>query len=669
MESPKSLRCSGLERELCVTGQGEAGIKTMSVPRFLSLFLAAGAGLVVGFWLAKNPRLATSTLPTRLSLQAEKPNPPVSDSLSTQHGIPTTTSPGQSIRTAAEIYSDPLKLTEAFEKDGFSQWQKYSRASRRQLRDLPIKTLQELMPLLLQTEAKKLAFLPVQDVLSRIAEQDPAAVLQLLQSPLPRVSQWSQGPLLAKIYADKPQEILALLKSPAFSRNRQVLIGFFSTLAVEDPLRALQLAETEFSGQSSVLQSPLVMAWAQKDPAAAAAYSLKLPESRARSNIIANVIRRWSAQDVPGALTWAESLPTGPDRQGALIATLSQWAQQNSAEALAYLQAVPDGGEKWQMMKNLSYYFARSAPEAVVPLIDSMPPGPEKNEALNNLAGRWMQTAPDKAVDLLARQTPTINSFIILQQGLSRWIQQDPQAALEYALALDPAQRYKVLPGLMEQAAERAPEAAFKAALATYNEDALGKLSQKIASTNPQQALTLASRVPAGKLQDTVIGQALNAWGQNDPVAAGNYALNLSADTLSRSIELLAPSLTEKNPAYAKEWALKIPAQKAAAREQAVYQVASSLAKRNWTEADDWRQTLPAGNLRDKATMAQSYPMAEKQPAAALNLVMTMVNPESRDRTAWQLFNQWKINDRAAATQWLQDSRLPETLKKQLSSL
>jgi hypothetical protein len=669
MEPPESLRRSGLESELFVAGHGETGIKAMSVPRLLSLLLVAGLGWSAGCWLAQNPRLAKAPLPKAHRIKTENPDLSVADPRPTSNSSRSATSPSQSTRTAPEVYADLLKVTEAFENDDFSQWPKYNRASRRLLRDLPVETLKELMPLLLQTQTKKLTFLPVQEVLSRIAERDPAAALQLLQHPLPRVSQWSQGPLLGKLYADKPEEILALLKSPAFSNNRQVLSSFLSTVAAEDPLGALQLAETQFPEQSSSMRTSIVMAWAQKDPAAAAAYSLKIPEARARNNSIQNVIYRWGTQDLPGALTWTESLPAGPDRQAALSATLSQWAQQNSTEALAYVQAIPDGREKWRMVSNLSYYFAQAEPEAVVSLIESMPSGPEKNSALNNLASRWMQTAPDKAVDLLARQTPTVQSIAILQQGLSRWTQQDPQAALEYALALDPAQRHKVLPGLMEQAAERAPEAAFKAALATYNEDALGKLSKKIASTNPQQALNLASRVPAGKLQDTIIGQTLGVWGQNDPVSAGNYALNLSADTLSRSIGLLAPSLTGKNPAYAKEWALKIPAQNAAAREQAVYQVASSLAKWNWTEADAWRQTLPVGNLRDKATMAQSYPLAERQPAAALNLVLTMANPENRDSTARELFNQWKSKDKVAATQWMRNAGLPESLKKQLNPL
>jgi hypothetical protein len=641
-----------------------------SLSRLLSAVCVGGTGLVFGYWLAPSPQPAVPTLNRSFLVPAVDMPAIQSPARETNRPEERIESAPELSRSVDEIFADLMQLNEDHQKTGEIQWIKYSRAKRHLLRNLPADTLRELTQRFLQLNAKKQPPYIIQDLLSRLAEKDPAATLQFLQHPLSGLPPWSQGQLLGKIYQNNPTEILALLKSPALSRDQQLLSSFFAALTLDNPQTALRLVKTDFKNQqASSMQSTIVAAWSQKDPAAAAAYALQISEGRFRRNALSSVAYSWSARDRLGALAWAEALPQGLDRQTALGATLNQWAQQDVSAALAYFQKMPDNPEKWKMFGPLSYSFARANPEALLPLIESMPLGSEKIQAVYALSNRWIQTDPEKAIDFLSHQAPSSNTIPLLQQGLNSWIQKNPEAALEYAVALDPAQRYKVLPGLMEQAAEKAPEAAFKAALATYNEAALGQLSKKIASTNPQQALNLASRVPAGKLQDTIVGQALGMWGQNDPVSAGNYALNLSAETLSRSIDLLAPSLSEKNPAYAKEWALKIPAQNAAAREQAVYQVASSLAKRNWTEADTWRQTLPAGNLRDQATMAQSYPMAEKQPAAALNLVMTMANPENRDNTARKLFNQWKARDLTAASQWMQNTRLPETLKKQLGPL
>jgi hypothetical protein len=621
--------------------------------RLMTILLIGATGFAAGYGLAQKKRhqaTATfqSTTTENVRLQAVTSTSP----RFVQAGPSETSLPSPSID---EILAEILH-------------QKNDLVFRRMLRDLPVSALKELIQRFLQLDPKKQSSFPLHTFLFRLADKDPAAALEFLQQPRPGW-QRSQGEFLGVIYESNPTQILALLKSPAFSRDRALIAGFLSTLADEDPVTALRLAKNEFKDQPASSQISIIAGWAKKDPAAAAAYVLKIPEYRLRDNAISTLISLWLQRDLPGVLAWAEALPVGSDRDNALSSIIANWTGKEPAAALDYVKKMPEGSGKSKMLGSIAYVFGTVPPDTLIPLLASMPPGPAKLHAISALTNQWLQYAPEQAVELLASQSPSGNTISQLQQGLTRWIQKDPEAALAYTLTLDPAQKYKLIPALMEKAAERAPEAAFQAALSTYNEDALGQLSKKIASTNPQQALNLASRVPAGKLQDTAIGQALSAWGQNDPVAAGNYALNLSADTLSRSIELLAPSLTEKNPAYAKEWALKIPAQNAAAREQAVYQVTSSLAKRNWTEADDWRQTLPAGNLRDKATMAQSYPMAEKQPAAALNLVMTMVNPESRDRTAWQLFNQWKINDKAAATQWLQDTRLPETLKKQLSLL
>jgi hypothetical protein len=159
----------------------------------------------------------------------------------------------------------------------------------------------------------------------------------------------------------------------------------------------------------------------------------------------------------------------------------------------------------------------------------------------------------------------------------------------------------------------------------------------------------------------------MQAWAASDPKAASALVPTLNSGAeLRNSIDALANPLVKLDESYAKQWAMQLP-DREFARPKAVFLVSQALHQQDPAKATAYIDSFPMGQLKDQATRGMSWAIVEKQPAQALNLLVTVAEVPKRDREALAQFKTWKDKDASAAQQWLQQASVPDDLRKKLS--
>lgn len=101
-------------------------------------------------------------------------------------------------------------------------------------------------------------------------------------------------------------------------------------------LEALKPRDNEIYGYL-----PLFDAWAERDPAAAAARALQEPSDFRRAAATERAIRVWATRDTAAARSWAERIPDPSLSRGALVAIGSSLALRDSREGADFLVSIP----------------------------------------------------------------------------------------------------------------------------------------------------------------------------------------------------------------------------------------------------------------------------------------------------------------------------------------
>ena len=272
-------------------------------------------------------------------------------------------------------------------------------------------------------------------LLPRWAEADPEAALAYalgLTRPNERpmavtavFNGWARRDLEGAIAA------VAGLKSS--DEQKAAWAAILPELAQRAPERALELhaklpkGESQYGYGSSVYG--IFNAWAQTDPAAAAARALQLP-ARDREQAVNGIAAQWAARDLPAAQAWALGLPEGNAKRNATRAVLSElanqnpqaaaqlalslkgqaqqeamatvattWGQTDLTGALAWAQGLPDVKARERAMQSLGPEWARRDPQAAVAYVNGLPSGQMKNNLLQNIASSWANTDSKAALE------------------------------------------------------------------------------------------------------------------------------------------------------------------------------------------------------------------------------------------------------------------------------
>lgn len=188
-------------------------------------------------------------------------------------------------------------------------------------------------------------------------------------------------------------------------------------------------------------------------------------------------LRAWAQQDPAAAAAWVTAHLHDGARRRALTEVIALWADRSPAAALAWLDALPDSaGNEEPYAAALSALAASDAPAAAAWLAQH--PGLASRENCESLLSHWTAADPAAASSwLLAHPNAAMREALLpaVVAGL-----QDPQAAAALVQQAQPVHPDAVLAAAAEGVGQSAPQYALDLAAQVSGEAARDTLTQNI---------------------------------------------------------------------------------------------------------------------------------------------------------------------------------------------
>lgn len=149
-------------------------------------------------------------------------------------------------------------------------------------------------------------------------------------------------------------------------------------------------------------------------------------------------------------------------------------------------------------------------------------------------------------------------------------------------------------PGQIEDYLGRLPDGEWK-------EKFMAAAGFETASTDPQQAITLALKLRPGEIQNGVLQAAAYDWARRDPSAAEDWAEHMDDPAMrDQLIASAARGLSETDPRGAADWLVR------SVRDQSLLADTAQQIVRSWAAAEpaaaaDWVASFPSGAARNEA--------------------------------------------------------------------
>jgi hypothetical protein len=235
------------------------------------------------------------------------------------------------------------------------------------------------------------------------------------------------------------------------------------------------------------------------------------------------------------------------------------------------------------------------------------------------------------------------------------WARQDPDAALAWAAGLsDGEQRSGAYAGIIGNLLERNPERAAAIALALDPADRpklLGDIAETWARQAPEEAVAWANSLNATERAEA-LSNALGGWAAAAPAEAAAYVDGLPAEERGDHVGRLGRTWAQEAPAEAAAWLGT--QEESAGRADAMGHVMW-----NWTNADpeaaaDWLGEQPAGPSYDNgvAGLAKAATNTFDDPETGVGWASTIENEQLRTTMTQHTLGRWMRQDPAAAQAW-----------------
>jgi hypothetical protein len=475
--------------------------------------------------------------------------------------------------------------------------------------------------------------------------------------------------------------------------KNEVLHAFLWNAAAEDPELALEVLQSESTPTNGYSHYHNVFSqWAKDDPDAALASLTQIKGSRQRHQALAAIVSTLALSDPQRAMDMLAELPNGKDRSTILSSFSSSWMSQDSEAAMAWIKTLPPSDQQkamengyWQLIREdpakaaeimttlpatnrNSHYFSQLASEwaqhdvdAAKRWVDSLPAGRAREQAMQGMIQSIAQNDPAKAASMISPEDINGNNSHLVGTLLGQWVRTDQKAAMDWLGTLD-------LRGNNQQ-------------------NAISQLMHSWADEDVAAASRYALGIEDEKSRKQAITPMVYAWAQNDPEAAKEWLVgNLDGDARNESFNQLIQNLSYHDHAtalryYQEATANLTPEQINKSFSGAASQLASAMAEfdpqaagqwvlsmpegetrantlnnmvQNWVYNDikgaaEFVNTLPAGKERDRAVEPLVYQLGDRDPESAFEWAASISDEKRRESMIQNTVNRWKQDDPAAA--------------------
>ena len=382
--------------------------------------------------------------------------------------------------------------------------------------------------------------------------------------------------------------------------------SFATSLGRIDPERALAFHEKVSGARQESVMWPAFRALAARNPAAAAARAMTMPEGRLRERAIESMMRTWVNTDAQAAMAWVTRVP---DDRGLLRTAVNAWSEADPAAAAHFVQSLPASGQRDTMLVNVACAWTMHERDAGLRWVQSLPDETARAEALSSIVRNWAFLEPAGAVEFIARQPRDDRTAEALKTAAQSWAGSDPESALAWAAAqTDTALRAAIIPAALSQLAADDPAAA-TAQLAALHEPALRKkaieqIAESWARHAPQAAARWLLELPGGEGSDKALADAVATGTHRDPAAMAHWIESLPGDSRRDAIvAAFARSASAHDPPAALEWAATLS--DAGKRRGLVKELVGGFANYDAAAARDWVLGGKLDNAEQKTLLEQ----------------------------------------------------------------
>jgi len=209
---------------------------------------------------------------------------------------------------------------------------------------------------------------------------------------------------------------------PPGSERDDLIWQSLDYLANTDPATAVKLAGLDAPPQ---LLPELIWKWMQKDPDAAMAQILTLPEGDARTQSLMLAGVTLNKSDPAAALNWVNSLSNASDRAAALSGILPSL---EPTQAMNIVATLPQDGQFLPAL-GVMHTWVSANPDAPSEWLKTLPPGPAQQTAIRAYVSVLSPSNPAAAAPWADSLTDESTRASVVARVYGDWIRTDPAAA------------------------------------------------------------------------------------------------------------------------------------------------------------------------------------------------------------------------------------------------
>ena len=358
---------------------------------------------------------------------------------------------------------------------------------------------------------------------------------------------------------------------------------------------------------------------ARTDPASAWRNALSMQEGDSRTYALWGIAETWFNENPAAALSALNSLPARRLRNGWQQVLLRRWAGTDREAAWDWALAQPGSERRTTLLAGVAAAAAQDSPSEMIEIVDTLDPE-ERRSIVQAILAAWARTDPEAALSALEEMADPQLTQAAQHSMITVWAQSDPRAAFDWVLAQPPSGGK---PSLLQ------------ATLSAY------------ATSDPEQALALASNVDAGR-RSNVVAAIIRQWAREDPLAAAAW-LDTSPDKTPAAVSAVVGGYAKLDPEAAFGWLMD---QSVGAQLQSVSTVVRAIAAKSPEAARRLIERIDDREARQIAGSALISTWVETDPRTAVRAIARM-GDEFSQRLYLSAFQSWSGFDREGATAFL----------------
>jgi hypothetical protein len=548
------------------------------------------------------------------------------------------------------------------------------------------------------------AFLPA--AVLELSKSDPGRAERLIKAtPNPDMRMNLMSQLASVLVEDSPEKAIRLVMEGGGRQGSWMMNNIYHRWASADleSARAFLPKITNSEDRHGAVQA-VARAMAAEDLEGALAWMNGLGSLRDRTAALQTVASQLVMTDVSKALDLVKSMPANGQRAEVMAHVMQAWMQTDREAAMAWLEQVESPFEKNRILSNIGWQLGNGDPVGTIDMALEMK---SANQA-RNLLQSAMQSLPDEAIaDTVAKVTGMPEGRLketAMNQLVQRWARADPVEAMRFASALPGGRDYdrSVRNAAHAWAAEDGAAAA-NWAIEIGDEErrkaAIGGVIDAWSEREPEAAAKYLSGLGDQKLLGDAVPQLASTWGQSDPDAAMAWAESLDGDARGKAVGTVIGSIAGHDPQKAMamfdaaviseigeteakqvaqniagnlgQWDAEMAVEWAAGLPEGLQADAVGNAFGQWVEhspvaASEWLVDVPAGEMKDRATMQLVQSIERTDPESAFVWAASVGNPDQRVELITRVAGQWGKQDEAAAIEAVLTTDLSDEQKAQI---